>query len=492
MNKQKKVAVIGAGFSGLSAANYLAKQGYQVSLFEKHTIPGGRARLYSEAGFNFDMGPTWYWMPDVFEKFFADFDQKVEDYYKLSRLDPAYRVYFGKNDFIDIRADIEKVYEVFEKEEKGSAKFLKNFLTDAAYNYTAAMDKIVYSPGKSPLELISMATVKRVGQFLQSIKGKVRAGIKNKRLAQILEFPVLFLGAKPEDTPAFYCFMNYADMVLGTWYPKGGMYSVVKGFEKLAVEQGVQFFYDHSVDKIEVTNGKVSGLHANNKFFEADVVISGADYHHAETLLDSKFRNYSEKYWQNRVFAPSALIFYLGFDKKLENVEHHSLFFDSPFESHAKSIYDTKSWPDNPLFYVSFPSVTDKQAAPKGKESGIFLIPIATGIEDTQEIRERYFDEIMQRLELMTGQSVRDSIVLKRSYCVNDFVADYGAYGGNAYGLSNILKQTAFLKPKMQNKHLPNMFYTGQLTVPGPGVPPTIISGKIVAKLASEYLNKDV
>ncbi len=488
----KNIAIIGAGFSGLSAANYLAKEGYNVNVFEKHDKPGGRARQYIEDGFKFDMGPTWYWMPDVFQNFFGDFGKSPGDYYKLKRLDPGYRVYFGKNDKIDISSDLDKIFSVFEDVESGSSIFLKRFLKDAEYNYRAAMQKVVFMPGKTPFELITPQTVKRVGQFFTSIKSKVRSGIKNERLSQILEFPVLFLGAKPKDTPAFYCFMNYADMVMGTWYPEGGMYSVVKGFEKLAIDQGVKINYNQQIKKIEVDKGMAVGIKTEDNMYYADAIVSGADYHHTESLLEEKYRNYKEKYWKKKVFAPSALLFYVGFNKKLENLEHHTLFFDSPFDKHAKSIYDSKNWPEEPLFYASFPSLTDPQCSPKDCESAIFLIPIATGIEDTEDIRNRYFNEILERLENLTQQSVKESVIVLRSYCLNDFINDYNAYGGNAYGLSNILKQTAFLKPKLQNKKLQNMFYTGQLTVPGPGVPPTIISGKIVANLTSRYLDQYV
>ncbi|MGQ1787270.1 MULTISPECIES: phytoene desaturase family protein [unclassified Saccharicrinis] len=486
----KKVAIIGAGFSGLSAANYLASKGCEVSVYERHKMSGGRARQFSEAGFKFDMGPTWYWMPDVFERFFSDFDKKPSDYYKLLRLDPGYRVFFGPDDLMDISADLKGIYALFEKEEKGGGEFLKKFLKYAGYNYKVAMDKVVYMPGKSPLELITPATVKRLGQFVKSITKMVRSGVKSHRLRQVLEFPVLFLGAKPQNTPAFYCFMNYADMVLGTWYPEGGMYSVVQAFERLAKENGIGLNFNSEVQKIISENGKVKGIMVNGDYREADVVVSGADYHHTETLLEKKDRNYRESYWSKKVFAPSALLFYVGFNKKLKNLEHHTLFFDTSFNQHAFSIYDSKEWPKNPLFYASFPSMTDKSCAPEGNECAIFLIPIATGLKDSAEIRDRYFEEIIRRLEMITQQSVKDNVVLKKSYCVNDFKTDYNAYGGNAYGLSNILRQTAFLKPKLQNKKLANMFYTGQLTVPGPGVPPTIISGKIVSDLVTQYLNK--
>ncbi|GAF03187.1 phytoene desaturase family protein [Saccharicrinis fermentans] len=486
----KKVLVIGAGFSGLSAANYLAKEGFEVSVYEKHDMSGGRARQFSEGGFKFDMGPTWYWMPDVFEKFFADFNKKTIDYYRLQRLDPGYKVFFGEDDFMDIPEKLEDIYNLFEREESGGGKFLKRFLKHAEYNYKVAMDKVVYMPGKSPLELISVATVSRLGQFISSITQMVRSGVKSERLRQILEFPVLFLGAKPEQTPAFYCFMNYADMVLGTWYPQGGMYSVVSAFEKLAEENGVSLNFNANVEKIVSQNGMVKGVVVNGKLVEADAVVSGADYYHTETLLDIKDRNYSESYWNKKVFAPSALLFYVGFNKKLKNLAHHTLFFDTSFKQHAISIYDDKVWPENPLFYASFPSLTDRDCSPLGSEAAIFLIPIATGLTDSSDMRNKYFDEIMDRLEKITQQSVKDNVVLKRSYCVNDFKRDYNAYGGNAYGLSNILKQTAFLKPKLQNKKLTNMFYTGQLTVPGPGVPPAIISGKIVSGLVTQYLNK--
>ncbi len=281
--------------------------------------------------------------------------------------------------------------------------------------------------------------------------------------------------------------MNFADFGLGTWHPKNGMYSVILALESLAKELGVKIETNANVQKIDVTNEKATGLLVNNKIISADIILSGADYHHSETLLDEKYRQYSEKYWEKKTFAPSSLLFYVGFNKKIENVEHHSLFFDVDFDIHAADIYDNPKWPDEPLFYASFPSKTDESSAPQGKEAGIFLIPLAPGLEDTPELRELYFEKIIARLERLTNQSVKNNIIFKESFCVNDFVKDYNSYKGNAYGMANTLLQTAFLRPKLKSKKVKNLYFTGQLTVPGPGVPPSLISGKLVADLIKKY-----
>jgi len=484
----RNILIIGSGFSSLSASCYLAKKGYNVTLLEKNSSVGGRARVLQKDGFKFDIGPTWYWMPDVFEKFFNDFDKKPSDYYDLEKLAPAYQVYFNTLESIIISDRIEEIYAIFEKEEKGSSVYLKKFLDAAKFNYEIAVNNMVYKPGNSITELITKDTIVNVAQFFKSISKEVRGHIKSKKLIQILEFPVLFLGAKPSNTPSFYSFMNYADFGLGTWHPKGGMFEVVKGFVSLATSLGVTIKTDQNVEKIEVENGKAVGVISNGEFLKADIVISGADYHHSETLLDKKYRMYSEKYWENRTFAPSSLLFYVGLNKKLKNVSHHTLFFDSDFDAHAVEIYDTPSWPKEPLFYASFPSITDSSFAPEHQEAATFLIPIAPGIEDTPEIREHYFKLIMDRLERLTDQKVSDHIIFKESYCVNDFIEDYNSYKGNAYGLANTLTQTAFLRPKIKSKKVKNLFFTGQLTVPGPGVPPSIISGKIVAEMTTKNL----
>lgn len=480
---KKRISIIGSGFSSLAAASYLAKSGYKVHVFEKNETLGGRARQYKHNNFTFDIGPTWYWMPDVFEKFFADFGRKPSDYYELEKLSPAYQVYFGENDSITIPDNFEAICEVFEAEEKGSSKHLRNFIKSASDNYDIAVKDMVYKPGVSPLELVSSKTVVRVGQFFSTIRKQVRKHIKSSKLISILEFPVLFLGAKPDNTPQFYNFMNYADFGLGTWHPKGGMYKVIEAMVTLAKELGVEFQTNANVEKIETENQKVTGLVINGKSLKANLVLSGADYHHTEMLLPSTLRQYSENYWNNRTFAPSSLLFYVGFDKKLKNVEHHTLFFDTDFDIHAKSIYDTPEWPKKPLFYASFPSMTDASFAPDNNEAGTFLIPLAPGIEDTPEIREKYFNIIIDRLEKLTGQEVKSSVLFKESYCVNDFIKDYNSYKGNAYGLANILTQTAFLRPKIKSKKVQNLYFTGQLTVPGPGVPPSLISGKIASEL---------
>lgn len=483
MKNKKTITIIGSGFSALAAACYLAKNGHEVNVYEKNATIGGRARQFKRDGFTFDMGPSWYWMPDVFERFFADFDKKTADYYELIKLSPAYRVYFGMDDFIAIEDNLADIIFTFEAIEKGSGKLLHEFMAEARSNYEIAIKDLVYRPGVSPLELVTLETAKKVGQFFGNISKDIRKKFKNERLIQILEFPVLFLGAKPSDTPSFYNFMNYADFGLGTWHPKTGMFDVVRAMESLARALGVQFFVNSNIEKIIVENKTAKVIVVNGERIESDLVVSGADYHHTETLLDKQHRVYSEQYWESRVFAPSSLLFYVGFDKKIENISHHALFFDVDFKQHAADIYDRPQWPAEPLFYANFPSVTDKTAAPDGMESGFFLIPLAPGIEDNEALREEYFNKIIDRFERLTQQSIKNNIVFKESFCKNDFVDDYNSYKGNAYGMANTLLQTAFLRPKLKSKKVKNLYFTGQLTVPGPGVPPALISGKLVSDL---------
>lgn len=480
---KKDIFIIGSGFSALAASCYLAKEGNTVTVFEKNSTIGGRARQLKKEGFTFDIGPTWYWMPDVFERFFNDFNRKPSDYYDLIKLSPAYQVYFGIKDFVTIADNLPDIIKTFESIEKGSGAVLEKFMAEAKSNYDIAIKNLVYRPGVSPLELITPETALKVGQFFSNISKEVRKRFKNQKLVQILEFPVLFLGAKPQDTPAFYSFMNFADFGMGTWHPKNGMYSVILAMEALANELGVKIQTNSNVEKIIVKQKKAIGIKVNGQEQFCDVVLSGADYHHSETLLDIEHRAYSESYWEKKTFAPSSLLFYVGFDKKIENVEHHTLFFDVSFDKHAEAIYDNPAWPEEPLFYASFPSKTDDSAAPIGKEAGIFLIPLAPGINDTDEIREKYFNIIINRFEKLTEQSVKENVIFKESYCVNDFIKDYNSYKGNAYGMANTLFQTAFLRPKLKSKKVENLFFTGQLTVPGPGVPPSLISGKLVSEL---------
>ncbi|MEZ0183896.1 phytoene desaturase family protein [Flavobacterium oncorhynchi] len=480
---KKTITIIGSGFSSLAASCYLAQQGNQVTVYEKNHSIGGRARQFKKDGFTFDMGPSWYWMPDVFERFFQDFNKKPSDYYELIKLNPAYRVYFGVNDFITICDNLEEIKNAFENIEKGSSKKLENFIDQAKSNYDIAIKELVYRPGVSPLELITTKTALKLNQFFGSISIDIRKEFKNERLIQILEFPVLFLGAKPTKTPSFYNFMNYADFGLGTWHPKTGMFDVVQSLESLALELGVIIKTNASVEKIIVEDKTAAGIVINGEFIKSDVVLSGADYQHTETLLEKEHRVYSDTYWENRIFAPSSLLFFVGFNKKIENISHHALFFDVDFDKHANAIYDTPNWPEEPLFYANFPSKTDLTAAPDGMESGFFLIPLAPGIEDSEALREEYFEKIISRFENLTQQEIRNNIIFKRSFCKNDFVTDYNAYKGNAYGMANTLLQTAFLRPKLKSKKVKNLYFTGQLTVPGPGVPPALISGKLAAEL---------
>ena len=389
----QRVIVIGSGFAGLSAATNLAKEGFSVTVLEKNDVAGGRARKFETGGFMFDMGPSWYWMPDVFEQYFARFGKQPSDYYELVRLDPSYQIYFGAEELMQVPAQMAALEAMFERYEPGSSVKLRQFLSEAAYKYQVGMSDFVHKPSHSILEFADfriLASLFRL-QMFQSISSHIRRLFRNEQLIQLLEFPVLFLGATPQKTPALYSLMNYADMALGTWYPMGGMHRIVEGMVSLAEELGVEIRLNQEVSRIHVEGGRATKVITQDAVYDADIVVGGADYHHIEQqLLAPELRRYSAGYWEKRTMAPSSLLFYLGVNKRLGNLLHHNLFFDEDFRRHAIEIYEKPQWPEKPLFYVSAPSVTDPSVAPEGCENLFVLIPLAPGLEDDEPTRERY------------------------------------------------------------------------------------------------------
>ncbi len=480
----KDYSIIGSGFSALSAAASLAKAGGSVKIFEKNNTLGGRSRQFCKEGFVFDMGPSWYWMPDLFEDFFKKFNKRPSDYYDLKKLDPGFQMIFDPNHTIKINSDFSDVLHLFESYEKGAGNKLKKFLADAEIKYNLAIKSFIYQPGVNFFELFQKDILKNLTRMnlFSSYRKLVARYFKNPFLKNILEFPVLFLGSSPKKTPALYSLMAFSGLKQGTYYPMGGFGKVIDGMVELCKELGVKFYTNHEIIDVRFLDNKINAVLTESAAFKSDYVICGADYHHFDqNILPKKYSNYSKEYWNSRSMSPSCLIYYLGIDTKIDNLEHHNLFFDSDVEQHTNDIYINMQWPIDPLFYVCCPSKTDQSVAPQDKENLFLLMPISSGITDSDNLRETYFKKIISRLETYCGQAILDKILIKESYCINDFKTDYHAFKGNAYGLANTLAQTANLKPKIINKHISNLYYTGQLTVPGPGVPPAIISGQIVA-----------
>ena len=439
--KNQSAHIIGSGFAGIAAAASLAQKGIDVTVFEKNETIGGRARQFHESGFTFDMGPSWYWMPDVFESFFNRFGRQASDFYDLKKLDPGFTIFFSNDERMDVPAELEGIYEMFENLEKGSADKLKKFLKEGEYKYEVGVKDLVYRPNLSFTELIDFRLMMGALKLhvFKPFDKYVRSYFKNPLLIQLMEFPVLFLGAMPRDTPALYSLMNYSALAQGTWYPMGGMHEIVKAMQSVAIEQGVKFQTDAEVEKIIVENNRAKSIQIKGKELKSDVIIGSADYHHIDQhLLEPADRHYSKNYWDKQVLAPSSLIFYLGIDKKIPKLNHHNLFFDTDFEEHAKAIYKNPKYPEDPLFYVCCPSKTDDSVAPKGKENIFILIPIAVDLEDNVALRQKYFEKVIARMEKTCGTNIREHIVIKKSYSIKDFKKDYHSFKGNAYGLSLI------------------------------------------------------
>jgi phytoene desaturase len=481
----KKISIIGGGLSGLSAACYLAKSGHQVDIYEKNNSLGGRARqIQTPDGYVFDMGPSWYWMHDVIENFFADFGKKSDQFYKLIALDPQFEMVFADGT-VKVPKDFGDLIKLFDSLEAGAGVRLNAFMEDAKIKYDVSMTNYIEKPCLSITEFFTLDIFKSVMKLnlFSDFRSFVRKYFRHPKLIALMEFPVIFLGAAPQSIPALYSMMNYGGLVLGTKYPLGGFFKIIEAMQSIAQELGVKIHCNCSVNKMIIYNDQIKSIQVNENQIITDLVVASADYHHIESLLPKDCANYSEEYWDSRSLSPSTLIFYLGLDRPLPGLLHHTLFFEPSLDQHLDELYKESKWPSNPLFYVCCPSKTDRIVMPNNHENLFLLMPIPAGVSDKPDLHEYYFELMLKRIENHTGISdLKSHIDFKKSFSISDFIRDYNAFKGNAYGLANTLKQTAILKPSIINKKIKNLYYTGHLTVPGPGVPPSIISGKIVAK----------
>ncbi|MFX0092314.1 MAG: phytoene desaturase family protein [Candidatus Hodarchaeota archaeon] len=489
------IVIIGAGFGGLSAAAILAHKGFKVTVLEKNESFGGRASVWRSEGFVFDMGPSWYLMPEIFDLFFANFDKKTSDFYNLIQLNPMYRIFFSKEDIIDIQADFEFNLTLFDQiEENGSLK-LQRYLKKAENLYKTALRQFLYQEYSSLFSFFKPAIIKgglKLGNFLKSLDSTINSIFSSDKAKKILEYSMIFLGSDPKDISSLFSLMSYVDLKLGVWYPEGGIGKVSEAIYDLSCSFGANYYFNQGAQKIEVVGKEAKIVRTEERKFEADVVLVNADYHHSETqLLDPSYRSYSEKYWASRTVAPSTFLIYLGLNKKLPNLTHHNLILQE-WDSQFNSIFKNPKWSENPSYYVCVPSKVDSSVAPPEGENVFILVPVAPDLVDSEEIRSRYSEKVLRHFESIIDEPIHKSIVVKRIFSHKDFKNRYNAFKGTALGLSHTLNQTALWRPSHRSKKVKNLYYTGQYTHPGIGVPMTLISSQIVSDLLiKKYKNQN-
>lgn len=478
----KKVIIIGAGFGGLSAACYLAKSGYRVEVYEKNHTYGGRAWVNKVDGFTFDMGPSWYMMPDVFEEFFADFGKKTTDYYELKKLNPSYQVLTDTNRY-DV-STVPSVYTLFEQLEPGSSRQLQKLLKKTEDEYKKVRASILQRPMLGPADVLKKDAVAFLMKpsLIGSYHSRIATYIKHPDLQKILEFMVVFMGGSPKNIPALYTLLAYVDMGLGIWYPMGGMGKLADAMYDLARSLGVKFIFNSDVSGITRNQNRADGIMIGSKKVSADIVVANADYQFVDSVLLGRRTK-----WDKMTLSPSGVMAYIGVRGKLSGLRHHNLFLDSDWDRHFDETFNKHTWSNEPMFYVSVPSITDPTVAPNGMENMFILAPMANGLHPTPKQNKELIDDLIDRIEKKTNQNIKDKIVYIDIKSHDYFENMFHAYKGNAFGLAHTLGQSAILRPPLKDKSIDGLYYAGQYTNPGTGVPIVTLSGKVVTDTINSF-----
>ncbi len=486
--EKKSVIIIGGGIGGLALSALLGKKGYKVTLLEKNDTVGGRARIFRQDGFLFDMGPSWYMMPDVFKHYFDLLGEDISEYYTLKKLEPSYQITL-KSDGASylFHSDMKKNKAFFESVEPGAGKVFEDFMNDTKYQYEIAKNEFMYKNYDSIFDFLNLR-VMREGSRLPLFKKQkdiIEKKFKSEILRKALQYQTVLLGTAPGDTPGIYSLMNYVDLVLGEWYPDGGIRAVPESLEKVARKYGVTIRTNAPVRRIIIEQNNAKGVELENgEVVHADMVVSNADVAFTDMkLLDEKHRVYSDAYWNKRVLAPSAFILYLGVKDTIPGLQHHNLLFTKNWEQGFGEIFKTPTWPQDPSMYICVPSKTDPTVAPPDHENLFVLVPIASGLEYTEEFAKDYGDKVIDEIaKYYNIPNLKERIVVRRHYSVKDFIADYNAFKGTALGLAHTLTQTAIFRPNNVHPRIKNLLYVGAGTNPGIGMPICLISAEIAYK----------
>jgi len=483
MSQSPSVVVVGSGFGGLSTACYLADAGLDVTVLEKNESLGGRASVLEADGFRFDMGPSWYLMPDVFERFFGHFDREPSDFYDLEPLDPHYRIFFKDGDTADVTSDRGEMYDLFESYEEGAGDALDEYLETSEEHYGVAMEKFIYEDRPRIRDWIDPDVMRAapIGlQLLGTMDDYVADYFDTPKLRQIMQYTLVFLGGAPSNTPAIYNMMSHVDFNMGVYYPENGLRSVVDACVELGSELGVDYVTDAEVTEI-INRREGFAVESEAGTFHAEFVVSNADYAHTEReLLPEHERQYDDGYWDSHLLAVGVSPVSRRRGRRRPARTPHARLSDRLGPALRADLRRPGLARGSGLLPVC--ALGDRRQ----RRSRGTLQPVCPRPHRARTRRHRRGSDVVPRSRARRhrrehGVELRDRIVFEEQFSVSEFADRYNSAQGTALGLAHTLRQTALFRPPHRSEACPGLYYTGSYTTPGIGVPMCLISGEHTA-----------